>query len=181
MPNPDTDQPLHRSLSGLGREPAAERADADGRVRGDVPERQVPVGLELDPGEHVVELGPFGNCILGGLPPASITQNELRLTAAAVQRRDGQSGGVGGDRGAVVDGDDVQTQVQARRCARRRQHPALVDVEHIGVQVTRRERRPGSSSAACPVCRRPSAVEQAGGGQGEGARSRSRRSGRRAV
>ena len=98
--------------------------------------------------------------------PASISQNELRLTAAAVQRRDGEPSGVGGDRGAVVDGDDVQTQVQARRCARRRQHPAFVDVEHVGVKAHGGEGGP-EGVGGLPVCRRPSAVEQTGGGERE--------------
>ena len=118
--------------------------------------------LLLDPGQHVVQLGALRNCLAARL----ISKDELRLAAAAVQWRHRHSSGVGGDRGTVVALHHVQAQVEAGRRARRRQHLALVDVEHVGVEVHGREAG-AEQIGSDPVCRRALSVEQPGGRQRE--------------
>jgi hypothetical protein len=67
------------------------------------------VCLLLDPRQHIVEFGAFGN-VLGG---SCVSQNELRLSPASVQRCHGEPCGIGGDGSTVVQRNHVQAQIQA--------------------------------------------------------------------
>lgn len=94
--------------------------------------------------------------------------DELRLPAVARGRHDSDAGGVGGDRGAVVEADEVEAEVEPGRRAGARQQLAVVDVEDVRVD---RDRRvpPGQLLGPEPVGRRPQPVEQPRLGEREGA------------
>ena len=95
---------------------------------------QVAIHLLLDPSQHIVEFGAFRNVLGRG----RVSQNELRLSPAAVQGCDGKPCGIGGDGGAVVPDNHVQAEIQAGRRARRCQHLTRVDVENVGIEIHRR-------------------------------------------
>ena len=90
--------------------------------------------------------------------------DELRLPARAFQRHDRQPRAIGRDGRAVIALDHVQAQVHAGRCARRREHLAVVDEQHVGVHLNLR-------IALCqqvggfPMRGGLQAVEDAAGGQ----------------
>ncbi len=88
--DPHASHPLHRSLPRFRLKAAIQGAHADRGLRRDVAQCQVAVRLAFDPGQHAVQFGAGGNPLGGG----SISQNELRLTSAAVQRRHRQHLGV---------------------------------------------------------------------------------------
>ena len=93
MSDAHSGHPLHRRLTRLGLESAVQRADAHRGRAGDIAQGQLAMRLLLDPCEHIVEFGAFGD-VLGG---SGISQDELRLSPAAVQRCDGKPCGIGGD------------------------------------------------------------------------------------
>ena len=83
--------------------------------------------------------------------------DELRLPAVTVRGHDHAPRERVGHLGPVILANHVQTQVDPRRRARRRQDRALVDVEHRGSTSTE-EKRDASASAYIQwvVARRPS-------------------------
>ncbi len=93
----------------------------------------------------------------------------LCLTAAAVGGRDQTPGRVVGRGHPEVAAQDVQAQVDARGGAGRRQHAALVDEQDVLVDLDERMPR-RECPRVVPVRRGASAVEQARGGEREGAR-----------
>ena len=78
-----------------------------------------------------------------------------------------------GDLRAVVEAHEVEAEVDGRGGAGRGEHLTVADVEDAGVQVDRRV-LPGQLGRIHPVRRGAPAVEQAGGGQHEGARAERR-------
>lgn len=64
----------------------------------------------LDPGQHDIQGIVCGNSVGGQL----ITDDELRLPAASVQRRDRKPRRGRGDRGAVITLHHVQAQIETR-------------------------------------------------------------------
>ena len=92
----------------------------------------------------------------------------LRLSALAVGRDDDPARDRGGQRGAVVAAQDVQAEIEARGDARARQDLALVDVEHAGLDAHGAVAG-GEVGRVAPVGGRAAAVEDAGGGEREGA------------
>jgi hypothetical protein len=72
-----------------------------------------------------------------------------------------------GDPASVVAAHDVQAEVDPCGAARRREHAASVDVEHVGVDRDLGMAL-GERGRVAPVCRCLSAVEQSGGGDEEG-------------
>ncbi len=92
--------------------------------------------------------------------------DQLRLAAVAVGRDHEPPRDRVGDRAAVVAAHDVQAQVDPRGAARRRQHAAGVDVEHVRVDADL-GMAAGERLGVAPVRRRLSAVEQARGGEEE--------------
>ena len=95
--------------------------------------------------------------------------DELGLAAGPVRRHDEAAGDGVGDRRAVVEADQVQAQVQRGGLARGGEHAAVVDVEHVRVDL-----HPGMAGGqrggVRPVRGRAPAVQQPGGGQHERAR-----------
>ena len=96
--------------------------------------------------------------------------DELGLAAGPVRRHDQAAGDHVGDRRAVVAADQMQAQVHRGGLARRREHAAVVDVEHVRV-----DRHPGIARGQFlgvgPVRGRAPPVQQAGGGEHERARA----------
>jgi hypothetical protein len=85
-----------------------------------------------------------------------------------VRRYDETAGDEVGDRRAVIAAYQVQAQVHRGGLARGGEHPAVVDVEHIRVDL--HEGVTGGELAGMrPVGGGAQSVEQAGGGQHEGA------------
>lgn len=93
----------------------------------------------------------------------------LRLTAAAVGGRDQAPGRVVRRGHPEVAAQNVQAQVDARGGAGRRQHAALVDEQNVLVDLDKRMPR-DKRACVMPVRRGALAVEQARGGEREGAR-----------
>ena len=75
-----------------------------------------------------------------------------------------------GDRRAVVTADQMQAQVHRCGLARRREHAAVVDVEHVRVDLHPGIAR-GQFLGVGPVRGRAQPVQQAGGGEHEHARA----------
>lgn len=99
----------------------------------------------------------------------TLLRHVLGLAAAAVGGRNETPGGVVGRGHAEVAAQDVQAQVDAGGGAGRGEHAALVDEQHVLVDLD--ERIPGHECPrVVPVCRGAPAVEQARGGEREGAR-----------
>ena len=72
-----------------------------------------------------------GMAVLGGHRGG----DELGLAAGPVRRHDQAAGDGVGDRRAVVAADQVQAQVDRRGLAGRGEHAAVVDVEHVRVDL----------------------------------------------
>lgn len=109
----------------------------------------------------------------GGEPLAErlgdAARHVLGLAAAAVGGRDQTPGRVVGRGHSEVAAQDVQAQVDAGGGAGRGEHAALVDEQHVLVDLD--ERVPGHECPrVVPVRRGALAVEQARGGEREGAR-----------
>jgi hypothetical protein len=129
------------------------------------------------PGEHVEGEGlvePVQRPLPGGGEPLAerlghAARYVLRLTAAAVGGGDQAPGRVVGGGHPEVAAQNVQAQVDARGGAGRRQHTALVDEQDVLVDLDERMLR-RERPRVVPVGRGTLAVEQARGGEREGAR-----------
>ena len=154
--------PAHRARPGLGDEVAGKGAWAHVRVSRHPLERQGLIQVVHDPGPRVAEPA----VLQGRHRPL----DELSLPAGAVGGHDHAARREIGDREAVVAPDEVQAQVESGGEARRREHRAVLDVEGVGVDIDLGVpgRQPGGVRA---VGRGATAVEYAGGGEGEGARA----------
>lgn len=154
-------QPLEGCRAGLFAEAAVEGSGARAGPVGDVLQGQVPVRVLLQPGEQRFHRR-AGRCRWLGV------DDELGLAALPFERHHRQPGRVRGDGRAVVPADHVQAHVEGRGRARRGEELAVVDIEdvrvdgHRGVQG---RQVPGRE----PVGRGAQSVQQAGGGQDEGA------------
>jgi hypothetical protein len=104
--------------------PAGELAGAEAGVPREVAYRQRLVEAGPRPLERGCE--PVGVARLGG------RDDELRLPAAAVGGHDQTPRDPVGGSGAEVTTHEVDAQVERCRLARRGEHLALVDVEHVG-------------------------------------------------
>ncbi len=93
--------------------------------------------------------------------------DELGLAAVPVRRHNEAAGHAVGDLGAVVAPDQVQAEVDPGRAAGAGQHRSVVHVEHVRVDPDGRVALPQQFGVP-PVGGGLLAVEQAGGGQGEG-------------
>src|ERR1017187_753290 len=127
---PYSADPFHRALPGLCVEAPVERTDADVRSDGDVGEGEVTVRVLLDPDQHVLQRR-------GGVR-GRVAHDELGLASGAVKRGDGNAGGIGCDGGSVVAPDQVEAKVQSRGGSGRGQDGAVVDVEHVRLDLHRR-------------------------------------------
>lgn len=96
--------------------------------------------------------------------------DELGLPALAFERHHGQPRRVGRHRRAQIAADQMQAQIEARGGAGRGEQLPVVDVEHGRVHVDGRVEL-GEQRGGGPVRGGPVAVEQAGGGEHEGARA----------
>ena len=153
-------QPVERPGLELGVHPAGELPGAEAGVPGEVAHRQRLVEAGPRPLERGRE--PVGAARLGG------RGDELRLPAAAVGGHDQSPRDPVGGRGAEVATHEVDAEVERRRLARRGEHVALVDVEHVGAHVDLRVAA-GQVVGVHPVRGRDAAVEQPGRRQHEGA------------
>ena len=152
-------QPVERTDPQLGVHPAGELPGAEAGLPGEVAHRQGLIEAGLRPAQRRRE--PVGAARLGG------RDDELRLAAAAVGGHDQLPRDPVGGGCAEVATHDVDAQVERRRLARRGEHVALVDVEHVGPHVDPRvAARQGVG--VHPVRRRDPAVEQPGRREQEG-------------
>lgn len=161
LAHPGAVQPLERSGAGLFAEPADQGAGAHIGAGGDVGQREIAGQVVLQPGEQGFEGGSAGRGRMR-------LDDELRLASLPFERHDGQPGGVGGDRGAVVAADQMQTQVQSGGGTGGGEDLPVVDVEDVRVDVDVRVGG-GQQLGRDPVGGGAQPVEQSGGGQREGA------------
>jgi hypothetical protein len=118
--------------------------------------------------EHVLERG--GEPVRARLARRHRRLHVLGLAALPVGWHHHAAGDGVGDLGSEVEADDMQTQVDARRRAGRGHDIAVVDIEHVGVDIDLRIA--GRELLGLhPVGGGPAPVEQTGGGQHEGARA----------
>src|SRR5262245_38389267 len=105
----------------------------------------------VEPAQERFERGAVGGRVL--------VDDELRLSARALERHDREPGPGRRDRRAVITTDDVQAEVHSGRGARRGEDVTLVDVEDVWVdhdpRVATRE-----FGGRKPVRRRTPAVEE---------------------
>ena len=111
-------------------------------------------------------LGPAHRLV--ACPPAPHRRGELALAAGPAEEHHQPAGHGLGDLDAVVVLDERQRHVDAGGDAGRRPHVAVADPDRVGVDVDGRVLA-GEALGPRPVRRRPPAVEQAGGGEQEGA------------
>ncbi len=90
--------------------------------------------------------------------------NKLRLPAGTFERHHRVSRDFCGHLGAEIASHEVKTQIEACGGAGGRQHMAVVDIQHVGIDVdgriTARQLR-----CAAPVSRSPQAIKRPGSGQ----------------
>lgn len=151
--------PLQRTHPQQLLKPPVQRAHADCGLIGQRADGQVLRQPALDPVQQRRQVG---------MRRRRGPHDELRLPPGAFQRHHGQPRAVGGDGGAVVALDHVQAQVHAGGGAGGGEDLAVVDEQHVGVDVD------GGVAArqwggGFPVGGGLEAVEDAAGGQGEGA------------
>ena len=106
--------------------------------------------------------------VLASVAPGHRPLDVLRLTAVAPRRHHAAAGRPVGHLAAVVGADDVQAEVDAGGHPGRGEHVAVVDEEHVGVESHVRVPAPEPFRVR-PVGGRRPPVEQAGGGEHEGA------------
>ncbi|GAA3802601.1 hypothetical protein GCM10022403_040860 [Streptomyces coacervatus] len=151
-------EPLAGADADLLAEAAGEGADGHGLLCGHVAQLDRLVQPAQGPGAR----SPRGRQL--GLGHRAL--DVLRLTAVAVRWYDGAAGDVVGDGRAVVAAHHVQAQVDAGGDAGRGQDVAVVDEQHVRVDVDLREEALQLVGLR-PVRGGGSAVEVAGGGQDE--------------
>jgi hypothetical protein len=155
-------QPLHRRRARRRPEPPGEGPRADVRLAGHLLDRDGLVEVLDGPVE-----GAADRVVLRGDGQRGV--DELGLAAVALGRHDHPAGEGVGHLGAVVDADQVQAQVDARRGAGGRVDAvAGVDEQHVGVDLDGGVPL-GELGGVYPVGRGAAPVEEAGLGQQEGA------------
>ncbi len=150
---------MHGRLADHVPEPPAEVAGSGVGPAGQVGHGERPVQALLRPGQQVGE-GVVGGGLDGG-------GDELGLAAAPVGGHHEPPGDGVGDRGAVVEVDQVEAEVDGGGLARGRQHAAVVGVEHVGVDAGQGVAR-GEFGGVRPVGGGAAAVEEARGAEHEG-------------
>src|SRR6185369_11889232 len=106
---------------------ADEGAPAHPRLCGKARDRQVAIEMALRPGEYGGESIAFDR---GDRLP-----DVLRLTTFAMRRDDQAPRHMICDLGAVVAPHDMQAEVEPRRAAGRGHDVAIVDIEHVGIDL----------------------------------------------
>ncbi len=150
-----------RGGAGGGGEAAQEGALAHHGAAGQFGDRQGPVEVGAGPAEQ------FGQSLVLAVLGHRCGE-VLGLAAVAVGGQHHVPGDVVGDGGAVLAPDQVQAEVEARGGARTGGDPAVVQVERLGFDGDARVAA-GQQSGEAPVGGGAAAVEQAGGGEREGA------------
>ncbi|GGR91322.1 hypothetical protein GCM10010269_33100 [Streptomyces humidus] len=149
-------EPLTRADPGLFAEAAGERAHRHGFLSGHVAQLDRLVQAAQRPRAG----GGRGRLLRVGHRAFDV----LRLAAVAVRGHDGAAGDVVGDGGAVVAAHHVQAQVDPGGDAGRGEYVAVVDEQHVRIDVDLWE-EPLETFGVGPVRGGGPAVEVAGGGQ----------------
>ncbi len=155
-------KPQMRRRPGLGTEPAGEGARA----------HRHPLGQRLR-GVLVVQLG--AQLVEQRRQRVRRTRADrrvdvLRLAAVAMRRHHHAARDPARDLLPVVLTDEVQAQVQTGRRARRREHRAVADEQHVRIDARGRVQR-GEFVGVAPVRRAVAAVQHAGGTERERTRA----------
>ncbi|EGJ75413.1 putative zinc-binding oxidoreductase [Streptomyces sp. Tu6071] len=155
-------EPAPRAQARLLLEAPREGTGAHRRVGGQLVQRQRPV----EPSERPVPRRPRTGLARRGQRALHV----LRLAAVPVGRHDAAAGDLVRDLGAVVPPHQVQAHVHAARRARRGQHVAVVDEEHVRVELDPGE-EPLEVLGERPVRRGAAPVQEPGRRQQEGPRA----------
>ena len=144
--------PARRRRADLLAKPPAQRPGAHGGVPCDHGQRQILAEILLEPREERTD-----RRVVNG---RRLVDDELRLAAGALERHHRGARHCRRRLGAEVAPHQVEAQIEACRGARGRQHLAVVDVQHVGVDVDRRvaARQLCARARQCVVARRPSSA-----------------------
>jgi hypothetical protein len=152
LANPRPRDPCCRRHPDVRAEATTERPTTHRGVTRNRPQRQVLAQIVLDPERQRPERRVRRIRLF--------VKDELRLSAGTLQRHHGGAGDSRGNLSAEVSSDEMETQIQSRGGASRRQHVTVVHVQHVGIHVNRwklaRQLRSGE-----PVRRRGTAAQRA--------------------